>query len=50
MELSAGAFPTNVKHPDEVKEESPKGEARKIIEEYVNSLRELIKDMHRRFS
>ena len=50
MELSAGAFPTNVKHPDEVKEESPKGEARKIIEEYVKSLRELIKDMHRRFS
>jgi hypothetical protein len=39
-----------VKHPDEVKEESPKGEARKIIEEYVKSLRELIKDMHRRFS
>jgi len=50
MELSAGAFPTNVKHPDEVKEESPKGEARKIIEEYANSLRELIKDMRQRFS
>ena len=50
MELSAGAFPTNVKHLDEVKEESPKGEARKIIEEYANSLRELIKDMRQRFS
>ena len=48
--VERGSIPDEREHPDEVNEESSKGEARKIIEEYANSLRELIKDMHQRFS
>ena len=51
MELSAGAFPMKMKHPNEEEEEPPRGESRKkIIEEYANSLRELIKVMRKRVS
>ena len=43
MEVERGCISCEKKHPDEEREEPAKDEARKkIIEEYANSLRELI--------